>query len=542
MLKTQLPLILCLLIFGTLSGQNLLERTERGITIQSTDSPNEISKKVKTFKSSKQLDLFQWDNRKSFKGLDIINLSINRENIKDLVANDANQISINIPVSKNQSFTVELFKVNIMSEGAKVFTPDGEFKSTNQMTFYRGVVQGDHGSIATLSVINDDVRVTIYDKDGVYRITPTDFKSNDYGIWIDNAAQEKHFECGSSGEYSLGTTQHYNIERADVKRNQKSLDDIVEVYVECDRELYNDKGSTAGVEAFVNTLFAEIIALYANESINMEVSEIFVWTTNDPYRGNNNLGSVLPLFGQNTQNNFNGQIATLLKGNTTNSCSISGLAWVDVLCNGYNSNQHSGPYNVNQGVGFCPLNSNPTSLWDALDVSLVAHEIGHNIASPHTHGCCWGPNLNQAIDDCPGSNQNCTTGATASCSEISGLPASEIGTIMSYCNDVDVFTKGFGTEPGDLMRNRVAAASCLAPGGGGGGGGQNCTETNLTYNNTTVPNNTTEYVSNRITLRNVVGVANNANVFWQMGNDFVIEGEFTLPLTSDMEIMAEECE
>ena len=30
-------------------------------------------------------------------------------------------------------------------------------------------------------------------------------------------------------------------------------------------------------------------------------------------------------------------------------------------------------------------------------------------------------------------------------------PASELGTIMSYCNNVN-FTQGFGTEPGALIR------------------------------------------------------------------------------------------
>ena len=532
-----LPLAIVLFLGTCLSGQNLIDRTKDGLSCSSTIEPNEISKKFDLSKSFKSLDLFSWDNRKAIYDWDEVNLTINRDMINALFNNTSEQFSLDIPVNQDQAFTVDLYRVNIRSKYSKLLSPEGEVSRTNKMVFYRGVVRGDHGSIVSLSVINNDVRLGIFDRDGVYRVTPADFKSDNYALWIDESTQEKDFECGSSGEYYLGTTQHYELsESSNSDKSQKALSDIVQVYVECDRELYIDKGGFSGAEAFVSDLFAEIIALYANENINMEVSDIFVWSSNDPYRGNSNLASVLPLFGQNTQNDFNGQIATLLKGNTTSSCSISGLAWVDVLCNSYNSNQHSGPYNVNQGVGYCPLNSNPTSLFDALDVSLVAHEIGHNIASPHTHGCCWGPNGNQAIDQCPGSNQSCTTGAAASCSEISGLPSSEIGTIMSYCNDVNVFTKGFGSHPGDLMRNRVSAASCLAQ------GGQSCTENNLTYNNVTVPNNTTEYVDNNITLNNTVSIVSNGNVFWQMGNQLTVNGIFTVPESSDLEILVEECQ
>lgn len=537
-MKIIYTLFLLILVALTLNSQDLITRTINNVKLQSSDSPNEISKNFDNKKSTQNLNLFSWDDRKAIHSLDQVNLTISRPVINQLKKFSDSQISFDIPVSKDRAFTLDLYPVKVQSEDGQLLTPDGPVERTNKMNFYRGVIKGDHGSLVSVSIINDDVYIGIFDKSGVYRITPSNFKSNNYAIWTDHSQEEKDFSCGSAGEYNLGSTAHYPIEIKEAKeRNQKALDDVVQIYVECDKELNDDKGGVNGAEAFVNALFAEVITLYANENINMEVSDIFVWTSTDPYAGNTNLGTILPAFGANIQNNYNGRIASLLKGNVSNSCSISGLAWVDVLCNTYSPGQSSGPYNVNQGVGFCTLNPNPTTLFDALDVSLLAHEIGHNVASPHTHGCCWGPNGNQAIDDCAGFNQNCTTGASQSCSNVANQPASEIGTIMSYCNQQDVFSKGFGTEPGDLMRNRVAAATCLVA------GGPDCTHTNLTYSGTvTIPNGTTAYSDNNITISGNATIGNNATVFWQAENEFLVTGQFTVPSNSILDIVSDDCQ
>jgi len=70
----------------------------------------------------------------------------------------------------------------------------------------------------------------------------------------------------------------------------------------------------------------------------------------------------------------------------------------------------------------------PTWSWT---ISVLAHEVGHQIGSPHTHACTWGDNWDTAIDCC---------GALAGMNECYGDCNAEVptpedgGTIMSYCH------------------------------------------------------------------------------------------------------------
>jgi len=97
-------------------------------------------------------------------------------------------------------------------------------------------------------------------------------------------------------------------------------------------------------------------------------------------------------------------------------------------------------------------NNIPVFSWD---VEVITHEIGHNLGSPHTHGCFWNGD-GTAIDGCgemAGFGEGCTG------------PIPAMGTIMSYCHLVQGvgidFNLGFGQQPGDLIRSRVNNAFCL---------------------------------------------------------------------------------
>jgi hypothetical protein len=75
---------------------------------------------------------------------------------------------------------------------------------------------------------------------------------------------------------------------------------------------------------------------------------------------------------------------------------------------------------------------------------------------------------------------------------------------MSYCHTVSGvginFQKGFGEQPGNLMRSRVAAANCVGTCGEGGGGTTptTCTSNTVTFELTTdlYPNETTWQITN----------------------------------------------
>ena len=136
-----------------------------------------------------------------------------------------------------------------------------------------------------------------------------------------------------------------------------------------------------------------------------------------------------------------------------------GIALINGLCNSGNAYAYS---NID-GV----LGQQGVYTWD---VHVVAHEIGHNLGSPHTHDCAWGINGDEAIDACGGPAPSC---------DDAPIPQ-EGGTIMSYCHQTNVgvnFSLGFGQEPGNLIRNTIDL--CLPE------FGENCSQPEVIQNSGT---------------------------------------------------------
>lgn len=209
--------------------------------------------------------------------------------------------------------------------------------------------------------------------------------------------------------------------------------------MEADYDIFQDKGS--GTAGWVTGLMNEVITLYANENISSVVSQIVVWDTPSPYSSTSSSGMLSDF--QNNLNGFNGDLGQLLSYQASGGIA----AGFSGICNS----------NPDNSLSFSNVQSSystvPTYSWS---VMVVTHEFGHLWGSRHTHACVWNGN-NTAIDGCSGQTEG-------SC----GLPGfpSQGGTIMSYCHLQSVginFNEGFGPQPGNVIRNSVANASCTAP-------------------------------------------------------------------------------
>jgi hypothetical protein len=132
--------------------------------------------------------------------------------------------------------------------------------------------------------------------------------------------------------------------------------------------------------------------------------------------------------------------AILLSGllpSTQNSCSASGIAWVNLYCKtGTTSSGHtSGSYSVNQ-----VCTSTNAFFGPPFSALLVGHELGHNFGANHTHctDVTTGASLvaTNTIDSCYNGEGaafggTCYNGSESCPASGPGAPA---GTIMSYCN------------------------------------------------------------------------------------------------------------
>jgi len=234
--------------------------------------------------------------------------------------------------------------------------------------------------------------------------------------------------------------------------SDNSSDNCLRMYFEVDHDMYiHFSNSTPNTVNFVTGMFNQVAVIYMNESITMEISEIFVWDTPDSYptgvvAARDQFVALRPT--------FNGDLAHLLTFRTGN----------------FDPNNTSNAGGVANNFGGVCVTGNPdlsphshTSLFPDFEtfpvfsrqVKVVTHEIGHNLGSRHTHACVWNGN-NTAIDGCSGNTEG-------SCPLPGAIPANT-GTIMSYCDrnlGID-FTLGFGPQPGNVIRNFVSSLTCLA--------------------------------------------------------------------------------
>jgi hypothetical protein len=189
----------------------------------------------------------------------------------------------------------------------------------------------------------------------------------------------------------------------------------------------------------------QVRTLYQNEDITAALHQIYVWTNNDPYTATAS-DPLLQEF-RDYRTSISGDLGMLLTFKNT-----GGRAHRNGLCN---SNTK---YKLGVAGIYTWYSNFTTYSWS---VYVITHELGHLFGSAHTHACAWNGN-NTAIDGCaPVEKPDGSSGGECA------LPAvpSGGGTIMSYCHNNAVginFNLGFGTQPGNVIRNSVQNANCLS--------------------------------------------------------------------------------
>ncbi len=364
-------------------------------------------------------------------------------------------IQFEVPMN-GDTMALELFRVDPVSQGLVVRTSDGQQLRTEGV-HYRGIVKGNVQSIASISVFDQEI-IGIVSSDQTGNVVIGRWDQEDtYGhiVYRDrNLKIIQDFKC-----MAVRPSEGDVAEEMPSKSTERTAANCVKVYFETSYKLYQNKGNNVNsVINYVTGLFNGVSTLYGNEGLGIEISEIFVWSSPDPF-SHSSASAAMSSF-RSQRPTFNGDLGHLLDLSGSN---LGGQGYIDVLCHSSNNYAYS-----DIGSNFSNF---PTYSWT---VNVVTHEIGHNYGSPHTHACKWGPQGNQALDNCQETEGGCDPGPEP----IGG------GTIMSYCHfgsgnpGID-FNKGFGTEPGNLIRNRAATAGCLSACGSGGGGSCNLSITNI---------------------------------------------------------------
>ncbi len=219
----------------------------------------------------------------------------------------------------------------------------------------------------------------------------------------------RNFTCGTD---SLPVPPETRPAAAAGRRALSSVMYSAGIAVETDYELYTKFNSTSNLTTYVGDLFAYVSAVYQRDVlVTLQVNYLSIWTTAaDPWNATSDTNAALSEFVTYWNANRSGvprSTAHMLSGKGLGG----GIAYVSALCNS------SFGYGVSASLaGVAPTNIS-TTYWDFM---VVAHELGHNFGSPHTH--CYVP----PVDHCYSGEGGCYSGATS-------VPP-EKGTIMSYCH------------------------------------------------------------------------------------------------------------
>ena len=349
-------------------------------------------------------------------------------------------IELDLPLPSGDRFTLLLYRVNLypnsfrLNVASKVPAEDPE--EVTQGIYYHGTLKDHPGSFVALSVFENEVSGLISSPTlgnlSIARIGS--ISTSQYALYKEEDLHDQStFNCFTTTENGRSSSTSV-LEEGMHLRSAKSC---ISLYLEVDYDVYLDKGGLESTHQYIMGLFNQVAILYANERIKVNLASLFVWNTISPYQASSASG-LFSQFIAKRAGQFSADAGLLIayKGG-------GGIASVDALCATHNM----GYAGINKSYNNLPVFS--------FSVLVFAHELGHILGSQHTHDCVWNGN-NTAIDGCPG--------FTAGGCTVPEIPTAG-GTIMSYCHVAPVrinFSLGFGAQPGNLIRNKIASATCIS--------------------------------------------------------------------------------
>jgi Metallo-peptidase family M12/Repeat of unknown function (DUF5648) len=369
-------------------------------------------------------------------------LDLNRRQMRHVLRDNLDAITLALPTAGGGTTDLELIKADLYSPDFKVETSAGENPGSYEKgVHYRGIVKGDAGSVAAISVFSNEVTGFYSMPEGgnvvLGRLGGANPK-NRHILYAERDLKRKQpFACGTPDDHNILPLSAIQPQAAPF------ADKRIRIYVEADFNLFQNRGSATSVFGYVASFFNQSATLYSNEGIPIVLSGVYIWTSASPYNGAT-AGEMLSQF-QSFRTSFGGDLGNLVSLRSNLGGIAAGFSG---FCNADTAQREC-------FSGIDPTFNNVPTYSETVEV--FTHEMGHLMGSPHTHACVWNGN-GTAIDGC--------AGATEGGCPLPGIPSGG-GTIMSYCHLTSAginFANGFGPQPGSVIRNQFSNAACLIEG------------------------------------------------------------------------------
>ncbi|MBP6807950.1 MAG: hypothetical protein KA125_06610, partial [Chromatiaceae bacterium] len=389
-------------------------------------------------------------------------------------------------------------QVEVFAPDASIIIDDGlptySVQDPPTTRFLRGKIVGIPGSLVALMQTDEGmISGLMTDGDITWRVYRSSLEAPLETARIDSdaATMKKPFACGNE---QLPDLPHFKTVPADAKDPPPSAElPVGQLYqatiaIETDYEFFALFGNNSAALNYIGNLYNYISGIYETEiQTRFLVGNVYLWTTTaDPWVETSSTSCRLYEFGRYWRNN-RAAIPRTLAHFLSGASLGGGVAWLDQLCvPATNYTQATGCATIGSdlvyggfGVSADLEGSISTAVGPAWDAVVVAHEMGHNFSSPHTH--CYNNIGGSAspVDACWNTESGCWSGATSLpgvASLTGGTASSRNGTLMSYCHQLTggianiAGSFGLGHPYGivaqrvpDRMLNRIAAVAASNP-------------------------------------------------------------------------------
>jgi hypothetical protein len=398
--------------------------------------------------------------------------SVDRIEITDIQGVDALSLSRFDPIATDATFVV-------VDDGGE------QVQSRPQSRFYRGHTSA--GAPAYVAVhANGEWYGIVQASDGT-QVIEAAADGEGYALRRVEDGGREPFRCSLHDHAKLTAPGAADLP-AFAARMPKGVLYNARLAIDTDQEyLARFSGNTTSATNYLTTLVGYLSTLYVTAAdTQLQLSFSRLWTTTDPWVQTATACMLLEV-GKYWNDNMGAQVRSVMHF-VSGKPDLSGIAWIGVVCSGAfdsspeqllatcpgitGTSNYGGAYGVTQGIAGNFNAGTQAIVWDSYG---LAHELGHNFNSPHTH--CYGNvggNANP-IDQCENFESGlpgCYSGSPV----LPGPAGAGSGTIMSYChlrpggfsNMTMTFGEGhgFGVAPervNQRMRAHVQARASANP-------------------------------------------------------------------------------
>lgn len=329
------------------------------------------------------------------------------------------------PLPGGQRVDLEVSSVDVVGGRTRFFVKGGDGVrevAGPSMRFFRGRVAGDPESLVSLNLFGGRIAGFVRHDGREYTFGPRAFSVDREGAddieMVDETTEGGPIGGCDGDEAADGGGVFALTGRPRLEQTFSPSIDVNTlllgfIAVEGTVEWVTKLGGVAAATTYTLNLMAQVSAIYESDiKVQLQVPYVLMNAAEpDGYSGASN--STATVLGEmrtkwNGTPSLQGVFRTAVHVFSTYPSGGSGRAYINVLCSNVPVNTNAYDYGVSL------LEGNGGS-WER---RLVAHEVGHNFSSPHSH--CYVPEL----DQCNSTETGCYTGPVVQTT----------GTMMSYCS------------------------------------------------------------------------------------------------------------